>query len=118
MIERIIGKIEHIRTLPEHIRLRYMMGMVAVCMIFIIGIWILTIKQGFSNISPEVSNGKDQAGETISNLKDDLPPTDSLRSLKENSDMLRLNEKENNAEDFVNEELERKSTTPDNQEAQ
>lgn len=113
MTERIVEKIEHIRALPEHIRLRYTVGAVVICMLFMIGIWILTIKQGFLEISPEVSRGKDQAEETISNASEAFPSTDSLRTLKENSEALRVENKDN-AEEFINQELENKNTNFNN----
>lgn len=114
MTERIIQKIEHIRSLPEHMRLRYAFGAVAICMIFVIGIWILTLKQGFLQMSPEVSKGKDQAEETLSNIPEALPATDTLKSLKENSESLKVNANKDNAEEFLNQELERKNTNPSN----
>ncbi len=124
MTERILQKIEHIRSLPEHIRLRYTVGAVAICMLFVVGIWLLTLKQGFSEISPEVSSGKNQAEEALSNVSQSLPTTDSLRNLKETSESLRVNNNPlgTDADEFVNQELERKKTdstlpTP-NQESQ
>lgn len=117
MTERILEKIERIRTLPEHIRLRYTIGAVAICMVFIIGIWLLTLKQGFLEISPEVSQGKDQAEETLSNVSNSFPNTDSLRDLKERSETLKV-ENKNNAEEFLNQELETKNTNFTNSGAQ
>jgi hypothetical protein len=118
MTERIIQKIEHIRSLPEHMRLRYAFGAVAICMIFVIGIWMLTLKQGFLQMSPEVSQGKDQAEETLSHIPESLPATDSLKSLKENSESLKVDANKGNAEEFLNQELERKNTNPTNPEVQ
>ncbi len=118
MTERLIQKIEHIRSLPEHIRLRYAFGAVAICMVFVIGVWLLTLKQGFHRISPEVSKGKEQAEETISNIPDTLPVTDSLRSLKESSESLRLNGNGGDADEFLNQELQRKETDTGNTDQQ
>lgn len=112
MTERIIQKIEHIRSLPEHIRLRYTIGAVIICMIFVVGVWVLTLKQGFSDISPEVSQGKDQAEETLSNMGEVFPDTNSLKTLKENSESLRANNPTDDAESFLNQETERKNSSP------
>lgn len=113
MTERIIKKIERIRMLPEHLRLRYTVGAVALCMIFVIGLWLLTLKQGFLEISPEVSRGKNQAEESFFNASEAFPTTDSLRTLKENSESLRV-ENKGNAEEFINQELENKNTNFNN----
>lgn len=123
MIERILQKIEHIRSFPEHIRLRYTLGAVAACMIFVVGVWILTLRQGFLQISPEVSTGKEAAEETLSTLNETLPKADSLRSLKDEAESLRVNNNEGNADDFLNKELQEKNTnmnplTVPNQESQ
>lgn len=111
MTEKIIRKIEEIRQKPEHIRLQYTLGIVLVCMVFVIGIWILTLRQGFMGMADEVSSSKQQAEETITSVKEALPNSDSLRDLKESSEPLRVNSNESNADQFIESELGR--TPPD-----
>ncbi|HCJ45468.1 MAG: hypothetical protein GW815_03070 [Candidatus Moranbacteria bacterium] len=56
-------RIEAIREEPEHIRLRYVFGCLTFSMIFIIGIWMLSLEESFRNIKgtlPEtIKTGKD-----------------------------------------------------------
>ena len=42
-------KIEEIRQKPEHERIRYVWGMVAVSMFFVILLWIVSLKDNFSS---------------------------------------------------------------------
>jgi|GEM_PF-670460 len=44
-------KIEEIRRKPEHIRIRYVWGLVAVSMVFILIIWIFSMKNSFQGRS-------------------------------------------------------------------
>ncbi|MDD3498535.1 MAG: hypothetical protein PHH24_03460 [Candidatus Moranbacteria bacterium] len=61
-------KIEEIRRKPEHERLRYVWGMVAVSMIFIIIIWIVSLKDNLSNnYAPMSENAPIDTQENIQN---------------------------------------------------
>lgn len=42
-------KIEEIRAEPEHVRIRYVIGAVVISMLFVIIIWIASIKQTFQD---------------------------------------------------------------------
>jgi predicted PurR-regulated permease PerM len=85
------GKIEEIRKQPEHIRLRYVWGAVAVSMIFIIIIWIFSMMTIFGGNSaqsqnPDISPIKDQ----LQNFKNEVPSIknisgDSLNATQNNS---------------------------------
>lgn len=44
-------KVEWIREQPEHIRMRYVLGCLLVSMIFIVGIWILSLNESLQNVS-------------------------------------------------------------------
>lgn len=55
-------KIEEIRRQPEHIRLRYVWGSVAVCMVAIMAIWFISIKANFMDFD-------DSVGEAVNNTK-------------------------------------------------
>ena len=48
-------KIEEIRQKPEHIRLRYTWGMVAVSMVAVLTIWFVSIKVNFANFDDNVN---------------------------------------------------------------
>ena len=54
MARGIWEKIEWIREQPEHIRMRYVFGCLAVSMAFIAGIWLLSLKESFRSISHDV----------------------------------------------------------------
>lgn len=41
-------KIEEIRQKPEHERVRYVWGAVAISMLFVVIIWIVSLKENFS----------------------------------------------------------------------
>ncbi|MFA6183916.1 MAG: hypothetical protein WC682_02320 [Parcubacteria group bacterium] len=43
----LIDKIEEIRQKPEHEKIRYVWAMVAICMFFVIFIWIFSVKSMF-----------------------------------------------------------------------
>ena len=47
----IFDKLEKIRRKPEHIRLRYVWGAVAVCMFFLVFVWIFSLKVNISKIN-------------------------------------------------------------------
>lgn len=111
MSEKITQRIEEIRQKPEHIRFRYTLGLVLVCMIFVIGVWVLTLRQGFIGMKGEGDAGKEQAEEAITSAKEAFPNPSSLRDLQENNEPLRVNNTENNADQFIESELER-GTTP------
>lgn len=110
MTERIAQKIEEIRQKPQHIRFRYTLGLVLVCMVFVLGVWILTLRQGFFGMKGEVSTGKEQVEETITTTKEAFPNPNSLRDLQKNSEPLRVNSAENNADQFIESQLESGST--------
>ncbi len=42
----IYDKLEEIRKKPEHIRMRYVWGMVAVSMALVLAIWVISLKSG------------------------------------------------------------------------
>jgi len=48
-------KIEEIRRKPEHIRMRYVWGAVAIAMFFIIIIWLFSLQETFKSTVPEES---------------------------------------------------------------
>lgn len=55
MARGIWGKIEWIRAQPEHIRMRYVLGYLFVSMLFILGIWFLSLAESFQDMKGAAS---------------------------------------------------------------
>lgn len=70
------GKIESIREQPEHIRMRYVIGCLTVSMIFIFGIWMLSLGESFRSISKDVPEAIEKGKEIIP--KDQVPSLNDL----------------------------------------
>lgn len=58
-------KIEWIREQPEHIRMRYVFGCLLVSMAFIVGIWLLSLKESFRSIGRDVPAAVEQGKELL-----------------------------------------------------
>ncbi len=58
-------KIEEINRKPEHIRKKFMYGAVFVCMVFVVVIWLMSMKINFSSSS---YNKETQEPTSIDNL--------------------------------------------------
>ena len=69
-------KIEEIRQKPEHIRLRYTWGMVAVSMVAVLTIWFVSIKVNFANFDDNVSG-------TVNDAKNQFDILESGQSSEE-----------------------------------
>lgn len=70
------NKIEEIRQKPEHIRLRYVWGGVAISMFFIVIIWVFSLNESMNKVKPtENSSLPDikQSLEEIQSTKDSIP---------------------------------------------
>ena len=94
-------KVEWVREQPEHVRRRYVLGCLAVSMIFIFGIWILSIKESFQNMSKETP---------AMNLKDKLPnnQTSSLNDLLEKATPLRVDgQSEKTGAEYFDEQIQK-----------
>ena len=59
MLERVWKKVEHVRAQPEHVRLRYVLVCLAVSMVFILGIWFLSLKESVMNASRDLPKPSD-----------------------------------------------------------
>ena len=84
MARGIWEKIEWIREQPESIRMRYVLGCLLVSMTFILGIWLLSLKESFQNISRDVPAAAERGKELLPS--GDVP---SLGNLLEQSAPLR-----------------------------
>jgi hypothetical protein len=81
-------KIEEIRQKPEHIRLRYIWGLVSISMLFVIIIWVLSIKESAKNLRSDNNvNLPDfsQSLEEIGSIKDSAPSIDALMKNTQNA---------------------------------
>ena len=68
-------KLEHIREQPEHIRMRYVLGCLFVSMTFILGIWLLSLKESFKSITHDVPAATEKGKELL--------PADGTTSLND-----------------------------------
>ncbi len=74
-------KIEEIRKSPEHIRERYVWIAVIICMLFVLGIWLVSFKTTFK--SQEKENL--QIKELIEKSKDSIDELPSIDDIKKNN---------------------------------
>lgn len=49
-------KIEEIRNKPEHIRLRYVWGSVGACMLFVLVLWVFSVRETIKTMSKDVKS--------------------------------------------------------------
>lgn len=80
-------RIDAIREKPEHVRMQYVFACLTLSMLFITGIWILSLEENFQSIRRPLSD-------TIKTSKDFLPKekTPSLNDLLERQSPLRTDE--------------------------
>lgn len=71
MFDKIEKKVHDIRREPEHIRMRYMWGALALSMAVIIFIWIMSMKTNFLQIQndPDMHQSLDTLQEQIDTIK-------------------------------------------------
>lgn len=95
-------KIEEIRSKPEEVRRRYALVGVSICMVFVFGIWLLAMEDGFSTVAQEIPTafGED------SSLNKGWP---SLNDLFNQTTPLRIEEKPMEGSEFFRQQLEEKS---------
>lgn len=58
-------KLDEIRNKPEHIRVRYVWGIVAICMFFILVLWIFSVKDIFNNMNSQ----SESSGSCLTDIK-------------------------------------------------
>lgn len=59
-MERLEQWIESVRQKPEHIRVRYVIGCVAASMVLVIGVWLLSVSEGFKNVAQDAETSEFQ----------------------------------------------------------
>jgi hypothetical protein len=111
MAFNISDKIEAIRQKPEHIRMRYAVGLALLCMIFVTLLWLLTIKQSFRGVSPETRSRVNEVTGTLREAGTEFKQeTRSLKDLPA-GESLEVTPGEQKTEEFVAEEI-TKGTKP------
>lgn len=73
-------KIEEIKQKPENIRLRYVWGLVSISMLFVITIWVLSVKESAKSLHLSDSNLPDisQSLENITSIKNSAPSINDI----------------------------------------
>lgn len=103
------GKIEHIRKQPEHVRMRYVFGCLVVSMTFIVGIWILSVRESFQGIAKELPQAAEKG-------KDLLPKGDvqSLSDLLKQATPLQVEGESKTGEQFFEEQVQARNDNQEN----
>lgn len=58
-------KIDEIRSKPEHVRMRYVWGSVGTCMLFILVLWVFSVRETIKTMSNQVKS----SGSCITDFK-------------------------------------------------
>jgi hypothetical protein len=79
-------KIEEIRQKPEHEKIRYVWGMVAISMVLIVSIWVISFKGMFQG-REMINSGSDVMGglEKIENTPNTDTISDNFQSVENNN---------------------------------
>ena len=83
-------KIEEVRRQPEPVRMRYALICIAVSMLFVIGIWMLSVNESFHSVSRDVP----QAIEKGKQLAPGATPAPSLSDMLKQASPLRVDSSE------------------------
>ncbi len=105
-------RVDDIRQKPEHIRMRYAIGLALICMTFIGFIWFLTVKQNFSSFSsPETRRQLEGAQGTFEQAEKTYK--EEAKSLKDFSadQGITVDTNQQKTEEFVEQEI-NKGTKP------
>lgn len=94
-------KIEEIRRQPESVRMRYVLIAVSFSMLFIIGVWFLSVEASVFTIKKEIP--------TILGNEEKESNIPSLNDLFKKADPLRLDEKTVDGEEFFSQQLQEKN---------
>lgn len=95
-------KIEEIRRQPEAVRMRYAMIGVSVSMVFIFGIWLLSVQDGVSTVAEEVPAA-------LGNNNGLIGSSPSLNDLFEQAAPLRIDKETVDGSEFFNQQLQQKN---------
>ncbi len=92
-------KIEAIRKEPESIRRRYVMACVSISMVFILGIWLLSVSDTVTTTAEDLPKAMEQG----KNMNGGVP---SLNNLFEQSAPLRIESKAEQSNEFIKQQIE------------
>lgn len=98
--------IDDVREQPEAVRRRYMYGCVTATMVFVVGIWLLSVSESFRSVAVEVPELQEQASQVLPK-----PDTSTLSGLLEQGKTLRVDDKGAKSQDFFETELRATSET-------
>jgi len=80
-------KIEEIRQKPEHERLRYVWGSVAVCMVFVFLIWILSVRLSIQKTADQSQTQPlPDIGKQLQDIKNAAPSLNDVNQLTTGAD--------------------------------
>ena len=95
-------KIEYVRRQPEHVRMRYVILCLIVSMVFILGIWALSLKESFQSVAKEIP----QTVEKGKNILQTNEQSSSLNDLMKQAAPLQVDgDKTNSGADYFQEQL-------------
>lgn len=96
-------KIEQIRQEPEHVRQRYVVISVSISMVFIVGIWLLSVGENVSKTASDVPSAV-EGGRSL------VPKTPSLTELFGETAPLRLESDPVPGKQFLDQEITNRDT--------
>ena len=99
MMQSLWEKIEAIQQEPEAVRMRYVVGSVSAVMVFVIGIWLLSVHESFTKTAEELPGVIEQG------KKDMTGDTPSLNDLFEQSSPLRIEDKGTEGGQFFDQQI-------------
>lgn len=95
-------KIEKIRREPEHIRKRYVIICLSLTMVFIVGIWFLSLRESFHNVARDLPEATEE-GQSFFPTGEGTP---SLNTLLEQASPLRVEgEDDKTGQEFFQEQM-------------
>jgi hypothetical protein len=101
-------KIEEARRQPEPVRMRYALICIAVSMLFVIGIWMLSVRESFHSVSRDVP----QAIEKGKRLAPDAAPSPSLSDMLKQASPLRVDSgEETTGDQFFQDQMKARGDT-------
>lgn len=77
MASHLWNRIEYVRGQPEYIRKRYVIGCLVVSMLFVFGLWTLTLKENFSGVTADFPKAVLQGKELLPD-RNEAPSIDSI----------------------------------------
>ena len=86
MMRSIWEKIEWVREQPEHVRMRYVFSCLVVSMLFILGIWVLSLQENFRTVGEDIPSAIEKGKALLPKNEDQT----SLNTLSQQAAPLRV----------------------------